>query len=89
MRPDWRKAINTFAKLSPGSFLITLMFPLNIPEPEGGYPDHPPYPLSLDVYHELLDETWELVHHEPIAKSEGRTSGPAGDEAVGVWRWKA
>ena len=65
--------------------LITLMFPLNIPRNSEG----PPFPLSVDLYHELLDDQWTLVHIEDVDKSNGRHTGPAGDEKLGIWKWKA
>jgi hypothetical protein len=62
----------------PGGILITLMFPLH---KRGG--GEPPHGVSLPLYHGLLDELFELVHHDEWPRSiESRK----GHEAMAVWR---
>ena len=79
--------MRTCAVKDTSSTLITLMFPLDVP-PE--HAEGPPWPLSLEVYHELLDDAWDLVHLVDIdtTAGQGRHTGPRGDEKLGIWKWK-
>ena len=47
-RSEWADAWSKWVK--PGGVLVTLMFPV---EPEGR--EGPPWPVSADLYHEVLD----------------------------------
>ena len=58
------------------------MFPLDI-DPKS---DGPPYPLSLVVYHELLDPHWEMIWVEDVPEEKRRKVGPRGGEMLGVWK---
>ncbi|KAJ3322123.1 hypothetical protein HDV06_003574 [Boothiomyces sp. JEL0866] len=59
----------------PGGTLITLMFPLD--DHEGG----PPFALSVEIYHQLLDEFFECKSIEDTPSFERRK----GKEKLGVW----
>ena len=72
---------------APGTTLITLQFPLDGPEREGG----PPFSLWDELYHELLDESWEMLYQREVGKDESRfppdsTSFRPGREKIAVWR---
>lgn len=82
---------------NPSARLVTLMFPLyplpsspplaageDVQLPDGG----PPFALTEGIYHQLLDDDWELIHLESIdrGRGEGRTKGPEGGEKLGVWK---
>lgn len=62
--------------------LITLMYPLN------GGPGGPPFSLTEDIYHELLDPHWELVWIEEVPEQERRKNAPPGGEKLAVWKRK-
>jgi hypothetical protein len=81
LRQTWADAMSRFAKLSPETTLITLMFPLD--DKEGG----PPYALSEQIYHDLLDQQWTLVHLGDIP-SEWSIKGPRTGDKIGVWKRK-
>ncbi|KAK1921131.1 S-adenosyl-L-methionine-dependent methyltransferase [Papiliotrema laurentii] len=87
LRGQWAATFALLARPAPSTRLITLMYPLHpTPLPEA---DHPPYPLSEEEYHRLLDERWELVYCEPVKPEWKRTVGAPGGEKVGVWAWRA
>jgi len=54
-RSDWGKQIS--ALLKPGGYLITLVFPLNLPEDGEG----PPHPVKPEHYSVVLGNGWEKV----------------------------
>ncbi|KAF8559025.1 S-adenosyl-L-methionine-dependent methyltransferase [Imleria badia] len=55
LRSDWGKQIS--ALLRPGGYLITLVFPLNLPVDESG----PPFFVKPEHYVDVLGEGWEKV----------------------------
>jgi hypothetical protein len=72
---------------APHGTLITLQFPLDGPERTGG----PPFSLWDALYHDLLDESWEMVYQRDVEEGESRfprESGKfkAGREKIAVWR---
>lgn len=72
---------------APKGTLITLQFPLDGPEREGG----PPYSLWDGLYHELLDKDWEMVYQREVAQEESRSPDASGSfkpgrEKIAVWR---
>lgn len=71
------------SKASSSTRLITLQFPLN------GQPGGPPFSLSTDIYHELLDEHWEEIWGQEVPEELRRKTGPPGGERLAVWRRKA
>ena len=58
------------------------MYPLGIQIVPGERLNGPPYPLHEKDYHELLDESWELIYVQDVdvEKGKGRTTGAPGDE---------
>lgn len=76
------------ARLSaPGGTLITLQYPLDGPEREGG----PPYSLWDGLYHDLLDGDWEMVYQREVPREESRAldgsgSFKQGREKIAVWK---
>ncbi|WVW81177.1 hypothetical protein I302_103168 [Kwoniella bestiolae CBS 10118] len=66
---------------NPNARLITLMYPL---PPVNN--DPPPWPLTVDQYHELLDKHWKLVWDREVPKEEMRTTGAKGGESIAVWK---
>ena len=69
------------------------MFPLDVPEE---HQEAHPFPLTVDLYHDLLGDQWELVHLQEIdveggkgRKKDGPLGDPVGDEKLGVWKYKA
>lgn len=81
-RPDWVKTLSRLLK--KGAMLATLMYPLNETRP---LDDGPPFPLSPELYHELLDETFDLVSLEDVALDRSLPRR-AGKEKMGIWRRK-
>ena len=55
LRSDWGKQMS--ALLRPGGYLITLIFPLNLPADGGG----PPFFVKPEHYVDVLGEGWEKV----------------------------
>jgi hypothetical protein len=73
---------------APNGTLITLQFPLDGPEREGG----PPYSLWDGLYHDLLDEDWEMVFQREAKKEESQFNGDSfkqGREKIAVWKRRA
>lgn len=58
------------------------MFPLGMPMDVPG----PPYPLSEEIYHELLDGDWVVIWSEEVPKGERRTVGRRDGERLAVWK---
>jgi hypothetical protein len=56
------------------------MFPLD------GVASGPPWSLSLEAYHELLDGGWELVHLGEIRPEWGTRIGERKGDMIGVWK---
>lgn len=44
--------------------------------------------LTVEDYHRLLDEKWELVYCEDVPEHQKRTTGAPGGEKVGLWAWR-
>ncbi|WWC57494.1 uncharacterized protein I303_100026 [Kwoniella dejecticola CBS 10117] len=63
--------------------LITLMYPL---PPTDNNP--PPWPLTVEKYHQLLDTDWEIIWEKDVPVEERRTSGAKGGERIAVWKRK-
>ncbi|KAJ2724895.1 hypothetical protein GGI07_001644 [Coemansia sp. Benny D115] len=81
MRADWGARYAEI--MAPGGHLIALMFPLDkAPEDRNR---GPPFLLSEDDYHKVLDENFELVHVDYKCKAH---QGREGLEAISVWRRK-
>ena len=55
LRSDWGKQIS--ALLKPGGYLITLVFPLNLPVDDDG----PPFFVKPEHYVDVLGDGWEKV----------------------------
>lgn len=89
LRPTWSTHITHLANSSsPSTRLITIMYPLphaTRPPKAGG----PPFELSIQQYHDLLDEHWEQVWMEEVEESEMRKSGAQGGEAIAVWKLRS
>jgi hypothetical protein len=77
MREAWATATTSY--IAKGGHLLTLMFPL-FPK-EGG----PPFEVSVQLYHDLLDETFDLVWIRDDIKSEPKRQGK---ENLALWRKK-
>ncbi|KAI8870446.1 Thiopurine S-methyltransferase [Ramicandelaber brevisporus] len=78
MRAGWSSQMGKL--IQKDGVLVTLMYPLN-EEREGG----PPFVLSKELYHELLDANFDLVYFDSNVQSEQARQGR---EAIGVWRRK-
>ncbi|RKP08246.1 S-adenosyl-L-methionine-dependent methyltransferase [Thamnocephalis sphaerospora] len=76
MRNDWGKRQAELVR--PGGHLITLMFPLDASR-EGG----PPYALTVELYHTLLDANFELVYENASPRSPAEREGK---QRMAVWR---
>ena len=77
-REQWAKSFASYLK--PGAMFVTLMYPLR--GNDWDINDGPPYPLSLNVYHQLLDEDFTLESLEDVEPPNERR---AGLEKLGVW----
>jgi hypothetical protein len=65
--------------------LVTLQFPLDGSDRQGG----PPYSLWDGLYHDLLDESWEMIYQKQVASEDSRFPPAAykpGREKIAVWR---
>ncbi|KAJ9121741.1 hypothetical protein QFC22_002362 [Naganishia vaughanmartiniae] len=83
LRPEWAETMTRLA--APTGMLITLQFPLDGPEREGG----PPYSLWDELYHDLLDKDWEMVFQRDVKKEESRFNSDRfkqGREKIAVWK---
>ncbi|WWC67402.1 uncharacterized protein I206_101310 [Kwoniella pini CBS 10737] len=81
LRSSWSSQMKKLT--SPNAYLITLMYPL---PPTNNEP--PPWPLTVDMYHELLDDTWEITWEKEVSDIEKRTTGAKGGESIAVWKRK-
>ncbi|WVQ94377.1 hypothetical protein IAU59_001456 [Kwoniella sp. CBS 9459] len=81
LHPSWATRLAYLTHAS--SCLITMMYPLP-PTSTGQNP--PPWPLTVDRYHELLDKDWVLVWSQDVPHEEKRTTGAPGGEKLAVWR---
>ncbi|OCF42498.1 hypothetical protein I317_03614 [Kwoniella heveanensis CBS 569] len=81
LHPRWAAQFHHLT--SPASLLITMMYPLP-PTSIGQNP--PPWPLTVDRYHELLDKDWVMVWSQDVPDEERRTVGAPGGEKLAVWR---
>lgn len=76
LRKEWAAS---YAHLSAeNGLLITLQFPL-----DGDRKTGPPYSLSEELYHELLDGCWTKIWERAVPREESRAS--EGDD---LGRWK-
>jgi len=76
LRPKWA---DRFAELiNPGGILLCLMFPL-----DGDRPGGPPFSLSPEIYAELLEENFELLHQE---KPKNSSQGNIDREMMSAWK---
>lgn len=80
LRRTWARAVTRFAKPSSDTTLITLMFPLD--DKPGG----PPYALSVQTYHDLLDQEWTLVHLGNIPDKWSIKVGSRSKDLIAVWK---
>lgn len=84
LRTNWSSQLTALSVPSPSTRLVTLMFPLGLDMDGPG----PPYPLSEEVYHDLLDESWEMLSCEEIVTGNRRVVGGKGAEKMAVWMRK-
>jgi hypothetical protein len=91
-RPQWAAKMAEWVK--PGCVLLTLQFPLG---PFGqthprdqplDYTRGPPFLLTPQLYHELLDANFELVERL-VLPPELNAPGREGAEAIALWRRRA
>ncbi|KAJ2162920.1 hypothetical protein GGF46_000303 [Coemansia sp. RSA 552] len=80
MRSDWGARYAEI--MAPGGHLIALMFPLKKSEDEER---GPPFLISEDDYHKVLDDHFELIHIDPECKTHDTR---VGQEIITVWRRK-
>ncbi|GFZ44600.1 hypothetical protein JCM24511_02324 [Saitozyma sp. JCM 24511] len=80
LRHHWASTITRLSRPSPNTTLITLMFPLD------DVASGPPWSLSMEAYHELLDGEWELVHLGEIRPEWGTRIGERRGDMIGVWK---
>ncbi|KAI8987595.1 S-adenosyl-L-methionine-dependent methyltransferase [Mycotypha africana] len=79
LRPQWAKRMNEI--IAKDGVLITLMYPVNGQEEEGG---PPPFPLSEEIYHDLLADNFELMYiNDAIGHAER-----FGMEKIAIWKKK-
>ncbi|KAI8078934.1 S-adenosyl-L-methionine-dependent methyltransferase [Gilbertella persicaria] len=76
MRPAWGKRYGEI--IAKDGVLITLMFPLDVHE--GG----PPFTVSEELYHDLLDENFDLIYIKDAVGHSTRL----GREKIAVWKRK-
>ncbi|GJJ71999.1 methyl halide transferase [Entomortierella parvispora] len=75
-RPDWGRRMGEL--IPKGGVLITLMYPL------GDHTDGPPFAVSIEGYHALLDPNFECLLVDDCTSFDVRQ----GKEKIGVWRRK-
>ncbi|KAK8844828.1 hypothetical protein IAR55_006678 [Kwoniella newhampshirensis] len=80
-RTAWSRQLVRLSKPDSPTTLITLMYPL----PPQSQSVGPPWPLTEEIYHELLAEDWNLVWAEDVPPDMMRTTGAKGGEKLGVW----
>ncbi|TPX42641.1 thiopurine S-methyltransferase [Synchytrium endobioticum] len=76
LRIPWAKRMGELLK--PGGVLITLMFPL------ATFDGGPPYALSVETYHELLDDAFDCIFVKDCDSFPTRQ----GQEKIGLWKRK-
>lgn len=81
MRPAWGRRYAEI--MAPGSHLIVLMFPLS--KDEDSKDKGPPFLVSEQDYHRVLDGDFELVHIDPNCTTH---DSRAGQEVITVWQRK-
>lgn len=81
MRTKWAERMNEL--LRQGGVLITLMFPLVDIKPEDPM-EGPPFPLSIEIYNDLLLGNFSLSRIESVRSHPGRE----GREKIAVWTRK-
>jgi hypothetical protein len=81
LRKKW--AFYFASYLKSGSMFVTLMYPLR--GDDWDINDGPPFPLSVNVYHQLLDEYFTLESLEDVPSPNERR---AGLEKLGIWKRK-
>ncbi|WVQ64217.1 uncharacterized protein L199_002379 [Kwoniella botswanensis] len=79
LRHSWASQLTELS--NSDARLITLMYPL-----PPVYNEPPPWPLTVEKYHELLDEHWEMLLDKEVPPEEMRTTGAKGGERIAVWR---
>jgi ubiquinone/menaquinone biosynthesis C-methylase UbiE len=80
-RASWAKTLSRLLK--KGAMLVTLMFPLDADKRDKN--DGPPFPLSVELYHELLNDNFELVSINDCQRSPPKRQGR---EKIAIWRKK-
>jgi len=86
LRDTYITSLSTLARPASSTRLVTLMYPL-LPPPHD-LTQGPPFALSVDEYHRLLDARWTLIWSETVPKDKTRKTGASGGEMVGVWAWR-
>ncbi|KAJ2747188.1 hypothetical protein GGI20_000709 [Coemansia sp. BCRC 34301] len=81
MRAGWGERYAQI--LSPGAHLIALMYPLS--KAEEDRERGPPFLVSEDDYHCVLDDNFELIHIDPKCRTHDTR---VGEEIITVWRRK-
>ncbi|KAJ2443219.1 hypothetical protein GGF42_006710 [Coemansia sp. RSA 2424] len=81
MRADWGQRYAQI--LAPGAHLIALMYPLD--KAEEDRERGPPFLVSEDDYHCVLDDNFELIHIDPKCQTHDTR---VGEEIITVWRRK-
>ncbi|KAF9284092.1 hypothetical protein BGZ68_004913 [Mortierella alpina] len=76
LRPDWGRRMGEI--ITKGGILITLMYPF------GDHTDGPPFAVTEDHYHSVLDASFECLLIDNCTSFEARK----GREKIGVWRRK-
>lgn len=74
MRPSWAEKMPSL--LRPGGYLLTLMYPIS--DHQGG----PPFAVSEELYHELLDSRFNLLWIKECKSVEARK----GREKLALWK---
>lgn len=74
MRPNWAQKMSELVR--PGCYLLTLIYPIS--DHEGG----PPFALNPQIYHDLLDGTFEMLWMRDCESAEFRK----GREKLALWK---
>ncbi|QRW05576.1 thiopurine S-methyltransferase [Ceratobasidium sp. AG-Ba] len=78
MRESWGQRMTEIVK--PGGYLITLMYPI---DPERARNDGPPFPVDVEAYTRVLEQSWEKVLDIVPSNSQPTHQGR---ERLGIWR---
>ncbi|KAJ2484666.1 hypothetical protein EV174_002253 [Coemansia sp. RSA 2320] len=81
MRADWGARYAQI--MSPGGHLIALMYPLQ--KAEEARERGPPFMVTEDSYHDVLDNNFELIHIDSNCQTHDTR---VGEEIITVWRRK-